>query len=801
MVRPLYKNLAFIFCFALLTVSGQQPSAAPDVGQALEKYFEPDRESVFLHLNKDLYVPGETLWFSGYIYNGKTGRPFRETSNLYVSLYNEEGELLAKKLFYCQEGYTRGQLPIDSLYKSGAYFIKASTNWMRNFKEDLSYVQQLRIVSDTLFPQTPREQQYDLQFLPEGGHLLADVRNTVGVKATNSLGYGVQIRKALVVDEGGKPVTNFKTNSLGLGKFEFYPQKGKTYKALIAFSNGAQATYALPEAELKGLAISLKSNPRRSEISFEVFTDNPAIRETDGRYTLLIHNKKIFSRHSLEFDPITRKASFLFKADELTPGMNIFTVFSPDARPVAERLFFNYHGLEFPEISIMPSGSSMDSLQLKISSNAPKPYKISVSVLPAETLAYGHDKNIYSEFHLRPYVKGLVEKAGYYFSNITERKQYDMDLLLLTQGWSRYNWSSIFKGPPQPLFPFDNGLQLLGTLNEPNLAEESKILLHKSENHGIQLLDISPEKSSFLITEFFPQNGENLYLSLLDGKGRTTNPGTYLRILNQMGNTVFPPPEPKAFLDESFMQVFENKAYTPPDFTENTIQLDEVTVAAESFRDKVRENIFIPPFLWNLVEEVDQDFAMRFPLVTDLIRMRGYNVQINIGSPSLVSVRSYRSGGLALIMDGVRWPNLDILYNLPMTQIESYYFDKLSRREGIFSNGKEVLYLYTRRGKELLLTSGTEGNNNAFEFLVKGGFEPEKTYYTPKYFNYTNSSYRAFGTVHWEAQVSLDEFGEGSFKMARVPLSEAMLFIEGMAPDGGLISGSQLVRIPAVILD
>ncbi|WP_445381715.1 hypothetical protein [Robiginitalea sp. IMCC43444] len=802
MPYPPCKILTFILSFTILTVSAQEPPSKPDVQAALEKYFEPARESVFLHLNKDLYVPGETLWFSGYIYNGKAGRPLLETSNLYVSLYNEQGELLTKKLFYCQGGYTKGQLPIDSLYESGAYFIKASTNWMRNFKEDLSYTQQLRIVSDTLVAQTPDPLKYDLQFLPEGGNLLTGVRNTIGVKATNSLGYGTPIKEALIVDEQGSQITNFTTNSNGLGKFELYPHQDKSYKALLRFPDGTQAVFPLPQASRRGLALSLKSNPRTGQLTFELFANGDLPADPDrGNYTLYIHNKKLYSEHPLEFDNNSNKASLLFQTEKLNPGMNIFTVFSPDNKPVAERLFFNYNGLEFPELRILAGSASTDSLDLKIKSSISRDYKLSVSVLPPETLAYGHDNTIYSQFYLQPYVKGMVENAGDYFRNITVRKQYEMDLLLLTQGWSKYNWDNVYKGPPELGFPFDNGLQLLGSLNGVNTEAGSKIVLHASENHGMQLLELDEEKSSFMITEFFPQNGEKIYLSLMDRKGKMTKPGTYLRILEQTESNSFSPPESRPFIDRTFQEAAGNPILTPPEFAENTIFLDEVTVGTERFRKKVKENIFIPPYLWNKVEEVDQDFAIKFPLVTDLIRMRGYDIKVSVGGGDLLDVRSYRGGGLALILDGVRQPSLNVLYNLPMTQIESFYFDKLSRREGIFSNGREVLYLYTRRGKELTFTTGSGVKKNAFEFLVEGGFEPAKTYYSPKYPTYSDRSYQAFGIVHWEAELSLDQKGEGGFKMVRTPIPEIRVYIEGMAPDGGLISGSQLVRIPTVMLD
>ena len=72
-----------------------------------------------------------------------------------------------------------------------------------------------------------------------------------------------------------------------------------------------------------------------------------------------------------------------------------------------------------------------------------KGVNLSVSVLPSSTSAYTSDNNIISKFLFNPYIKGDIENPWYYFDNTDREKNHDLDLLLLTQGWSKYSWINI----------------------------------------------------------------------------------------------------------------------------------------------------------------------------------------------------------------------------------------------------------------------------------------------------------------------------------------------------------------------
>ena len=152
--------------------SGLFGQSNTSIEESYESYFELPRESIFLHLNKSTYVVGEELWFSAYAYDRKNGLPFTQTTNLHVVLYNEQGKPIEDQLFMAVNGFARGNISIDSTYASGDYFIKASTNWMKNFSEDDSFIQKIQVINGSVEVRDLADTTYDLQLLPEGGHMV-----------------------------------------------------------------------------------------------------------------------------------------------------------------------------------------------------------------------------------------------------------------------------------------------------------------------------------------------------------------------------------------------------------------------------------------------------------------------------------------------------------------------------------------------------------------------------------------------------------------------------------------------------
>lgn len=147
---------------------------------------------------------------------------------------------------------------------------------------------------------------------------------------------------------------------------------------------------------------------------------------------------------------------------------------------------------------------------------------------------------------------------------------------------------------------------------------------------------------------------------------------------------------------------------------------------------------------------------------------------------------------MLLVLDGVRQPNLDFLINLPSTQIESFYFDRLSRFEGVMSNNQETLYLFTRKGKELDSFYGLNNGDvtNRLNYVVTKGYEPKKEFYAPLYSNYLDRAFQSLGAIHWSPSVQTDSNGIFEVAFLDTDNQRIRLQFEGMDREGRLLSNT-----------
>ena len=134
-------------------------------------YFELPRETIYTHINKTTFIEGEEIWFKAYAYDRHQNLISKATTNINIGIYDDSGKLIKNHLWLALNGGASGNIRIDSTFKSGEYYIKASTNWMKNFQENDAFVQKIRIITNDYSENKPDtiENKYDFQYLPEGG--------------------------------------------------------------------------------------------------------------------------------------------------------------------------------------------------------------------------------------------------------------------------------------------------------------------------------------------------------------------------------------------------------------------------------------------------------------------------------------------------------------------------------------------------------------------------------------------------------------------------------------------------------
>lgn len=783
-------KIFYVVLLSVILCSGLLAQNNSSIKESYESYFELPRESVFLHLNKSTYVVGEELWFSGYAYDRKNGVPFTQTTNLHVALYNEEGKSIVDQLVMMVNGHAKGNISIDSTYASGDYFIKASTNWMKNFTEDDSFVQKIQVINGNAKVRQLPETNYDLQLLPEGGHLVEGLESIIGVKLIDSNGRGVVFNKGSLVNDRGRTVMDFEGNAFGMASFPIRPQNG-SYNVSIKLGDNKVVTAPLPPVSEKGIALRVVNNYGDSELLIAMATNKKTLKDIrNKKFRLLVHKEgDIATTRSVAFDNSQRETLLSINRKLLFPGVNTATLFDEENKPIAERLFFNPLELKGMQAEVYLDEKLKDSLAIgiNVSSAFANNGSLSISVLPSATRAYNQKVNILSEFLLKPYVRGYIENPAYYFRGYGPRRNFDLDLLLLVQGWSRYEWRNIFNHAPNVNFNYENGLTLKGRFNNIDTDKYPQFVMEDSRYHNSRVMLL--EGPDFSIPNLLVEKGEKIGIKLIKDNGELRSPGLYARVLtsswpvnlsnSQLNNT----PDINASGLPELDYKLENK----------TTFLGEVKLIGEKRK--------FTSIIGQSDIRVDQHIVNMYPRVTDLIRMKGYNVVEGLGAVRIVSRRTLGAAPV-IYLDGTRlrsespprsgpmgsaWSGtlgFSFLYELYTADIERIDFNPRPNVLEGPSGAGGVISIWTRR-------TPLQGNSAAADkrrFIdTTYGFDVPKKFYTPKYI-YANPLFEYTGAIHWEPQLSMDPNGKAMLNIVDTGMQNISFYIEGMSEDGSLIS-------------
>lgn len=99
------KHLIFNSTFLVFTLLSQ---AQTGIDTLLLNYRKMDtREKAYVHFDRSLYNPGETIWFKAYLSSGSSRSELSTT--LYAEIRSDSGALLEKK--NCTGPFFRGKQP------------------------------------------------------------------------------------------------------------------------------------------------------------------------------------------------------------------------------------------------------------------------------------------------------------------------------------------------------------------------------------------------------------------------------------------------------------------------------------------------------------------------------------------------------------------------------------------------------------------------------------------------------------------------------------------------------------------
>jgi hypothetical protein len=449
--------------FLLILLKGYSLNAQQTGVDSLEKQFHDyqrsaPQEKIFVHTDKTFYLTGETIWFKIYLVDASFHKPTDISHIGYVEILDADHRAVLQTRISIKSGLGKGYMNVPGSIHSGHYILRAYTAWMKNFSPDFYFEQMITIENALVREAAPmaNKQPSSIQFFPEGGSLLNGFSSRIAFKAVDSNGMGVQC-KGFVMNQKKDTVAFFESIHLGMGSFLFKPMVKENYYAVV-FLDGRYVQVKLPDPQDQGVCMNV-SVDESDRIKVRVRATD-AFENTDifcfAQTRQVVKDVQSGKLINGEFD-------FTISRNHLSSGISTITIFDAQRRPVCERLVFKK-----PEDTLMiRAGTDQDSYEkrkpvqvdlLTESSQQHVSANLSMSVFKLDDLQPLPDQDILSYLYLRSDLKGNIECPEYYFASGDKKVDQAMDVLLLTQGWRRFQWEDIIQ-KKKPFFEFTPELE------------------------------------------------------------------------------------------------------------------------------------------------------------------------------------------------------------------------------------------------------------------------------------------------------------------------------------------------------
>lgn len=490
-----------------------------------------NQEKIILSFDRTNYVPGDIIWFSGYILATEDHSLKGNEYFAHICLYAPNGKLISHEVFAIKKGTIKGQIAIPKLSNKGVYRVVAYTNWMRNWPRESLFEKQIWVngekasqkikidyewqktensTNDSLIvsvntdtknrennlflnistelitskrkPTTESKlsssektiiklpvdkddkqdslsltvevingnitskqeilvlqnrQKPDVQFLPESGQLIPGIKQTVAFKSIGSDGLPVEIKGELY-DTDNNQIAQIATKYSGMGKISFTPVLGKTYFAKVTDAANKSYRYDLPTVQEKGAI--LQATQQLSDVDINIYAAKltaPLKLAVHCRGSIIL--EKEYTTLPVEHDKISMV--------NFPKGIIHFTVLNSENMPLCERLVFNHPKktikVDFP--GLRQSYIKRDSVALDVQVNNLPDGQLAlynVSVCDKNFIHPYLKDNTVSQLYLSSELPGFITNPTYYL-NQTEASNMALNLLLLTNGYCRFNWNEL----------------------------------------------------------------------------------------------------------------------------------------------------------------------------------------------------------------------------------------------------------------------------------------------------------------------------------------------------------------------
>ena len=780
-------TIIIIFSLFFFQSIAQNSDSQKAIENYLENYFQYDREIIHVQFNKNKYVNNEDIAFKGYITSINSNLLAQNTTNIQLVIYDSQKQIIQKQLLFASKGTFAGGIHLDDKFKAGKYYFHFFTNWMRNFIEDDSFLQTIEIIDKketyNFDSDEPNWKTAEITLFPEGGNIINDMVNIVGVKITDCNQKGIKISDGIVMDSKSNEISRFQTNHLGNGIFYINPDIKETYFLKIK-SDKLNISKPLPSTQETGIVISYNNNLNGQNLLINVKTNEKGVElYQNKKYDLLIQQNKKAILKEISFN--NKQTNQLVNIDKkyLSNGVSSIRLIDENLNEITERLIYNYGTIK--SVTTLEAKTIVNDSIILYGKTDGILANLSISVLPGDTVCADQKRAIMGTVLLNTYLeKPEINNYSYYDFENKKRKE-EMELLMLNQSKSKYQWNNIKSNPPKMSYTFDKGVTISGTIDKvlkPN--SKYKISLFSLIDNVYEETTID-EQNNFKFENFYARDSTVFILQMMDIK----NKSSYTKMTTMVSSNTSPlylsiP------LDNSNCPVLKNPNtnFTFTDSkTDSSVNLNEVLVQ-NNFKKEILTNK--DKMSMNAqgykIDEGQQG------TVLDFIARHGYRTGVDYETNEAYIRTSYNvnsSSSPMVYVDDIEQTDFNFLFNLQLSEVDEIYIDKSGFSDNS-SRGVGTIKVYLKNG----------GSSNKYfkakysSMIVTNGFVKNMEYKNSYFENQKEFYY--FGTLNWIPNIILKDSTNFEVKFPKGNQKEIKVQIEGFTTEGQLIS--EINKIPVL---
>ena len=378
------------------------------------------QEKVHVMTDRAAYKSGDTIRFRAFLTDAATLLPAANGSRfVYVELTDPSGKNAARVKLRAENGLFAGMIPLPENIAASTYTLNAYTLFQENqgkdyfFSKPLNIRSRLAIKSDP--PRPAPTDSVSVTFHPEGGYLIPDTENILAFKALNCHGLGCDISGAILT-EAGDTIATLTSAHRGMGAIKFTPDGQTTYVAAIG-----DQRFPIPQARADASIISVRPTG----------SDSLAI-EVGGRFEpgmiLMGHNRGQATIALRLTEPEVR-----LPLSALGSGITQLLLVDRNANTLSTRMVFARGNGYIADAS----ATSLDSL---------RGGDYAVAIYGDSSAGGDSTSTLVASLLLQGDLAGHIENPASYLTDKGPDADRNLDLLMLTNGWQRYNIPAAMQG-------------------------------------------------------------------------------------------------------------------------------------------------------------------------------------------------------------------------------------------------------------------------------------------------------------------------------------------------------------------